>query len=210
MMQFCKQKFKTYFLIAAAAFYAFYLIGYDVGQYARFLSLGMEGIPFLRYFINTALITFCSLAAPVSVLLSFCFAKKSGKWKNLLLPVGFGLKAITAFSLAFSSSRLLTAESLLGVIYYLLLLVQGISVVAMFIGTLNKGAFAPLLKWSALTHVAAAVLLEVAYLAYLLPRVGFGHFFLNSSTHSLSVILANLFYFALFLTIAPAKKANFK
>ena len=208
-MQMFPCKSKNIFLIIAAAVCCFCLIGNDFADLTRLIISGAKGVGFLRYFINTAVITLVNLSAALSVLIYFCFAKKGGRWTAYVLPLGFGLKMLTVFGLAFGSGSLLTG-SLFGTLYYLLLMVQGISVVAMFIGTLKNGALAPCLKWGALSFLAAAVVLGLIKFIHYVPYMGVLQYVTSFAPSSVSVFATNLFYFALFLAIAPAKKANFK
>ncbi len=195
---------KNIFCIVSAAVYILAVFG------AARLDVAFSGG--VRFALNTIFITFLNIAAALSVILYLALRKSAKKWVGCILPVGFGIKALTAFNLAFSSSSLLMSSDPLAAVFYLLLCVQGISVIAMFIGTLGRGYLQVYLRWGALAFVIAALLSELLKLGAVLVTAGgspalastLAAAYLNPSF--LSVVSVNVFYFAVFLSSKPQKE----
>ncbi len=103
-----------------------------------------------------------ALAAPVSLAAYILSGEREFKGKSLLLPIGFGLRAVTVFFVGWSSAALTVYDGINGTLIYLFFALQAVSIVLMAVGTLFDFEYRKLLKWGAVGFIGVAILGELA------------------------------------------------
>lgn len=164
----------------------------------------------LRYLINTLFILALNAAAPLVLVLAALTSGKSRIIRKYIVPAGFGIRALTALGLAFSSGELalLGSKNAIGIVLYILVCLQGLAVILMFIGTLFDLEYPALLKWGSIVFIAASAATDFTQFVVLGYRsfVVLGYWRMITAEKLFGIIALILFHVAILLISQKPKE----
>lgn len=156
----------------------------------------------LRYLINTLFILALNAAAPLVLVLAALTSGKSRIIRKYIVPAGFGIRALTALGLAFSSGELalLGSKNTIGIVLYILVCLQGLAVILMFIGTLFDLEYPAFLKWGSIVFIAASAATDFTQFVVL------GYWRMITAEKLFGIIALILFHVAILLISQKPKE----
>ena len=156
----------------------------------------------LRYLINTLFILALNAAAPLVLVLAALTSGKSRIIRKYIVPTGFGIRALTALGLAFSSGELalLGSKNAIGIVLYILVCLQGLAVILMFIGTLFDLEYPAFLKWGSIVFIAASAATDFTQFVVL------GYWRMITAEKLFGIIALILFHVAILLISQKPKE----
>ena len=152
--------------------------------------------------LKGAILKLFAVALPVSVIVYMIAESKNWKYKNYILPLGFGLFEVNIFAAAWNSAAVSVYDFWFGVFSMIIIAAQTIAIVLMFYGTLFEFENVRYMTIGSLLFIGAAVVSTVG--GAIIDKINGAYGFNPQPLINFFVLI--LFYFGIFLLAKEKSK----